>query len=212
MDARGQETGESLDREASQNALADPDWDRLATTKPDLLTLPQATEGASVREAARAPLPSHAAKALTLGWSRQWFWLLIDRARQVRQRRNLTADAALGRRGEDLAHRYLRARGFTIVARNFTLPDRSGEIDIVARDGDITVFVEVKSRVTDQYGAPDRAIGPDKQERITRAAEYYCYRASVEWDHVRFDVVSIVFGNTPKIAHAMDAFFLGRTR
>jgi putative endonuclease len=78
-----------------------------------------------------------------LGWSRQWFWLLIDRARQWRQHRYLTPDAALGRRGEDLAHRFLRAHGLTVVARNFTLPNCSGEIDIVARDGDVTVFVEV---------------------------------------------------------------------
>ncbi len=159
-----------------------------------------------------APVELSNAKARTWGWPRQWFWLLIDQARQVRQRRYLTPDAALGRRGEDLAHRYLRARGLTIIGRNFTLPNRSGEIDIVARDGDITVFVEVKSRVTDRYGAPDRAIGFDKQERITRAAEYYCYRAGIEWDRVRFDVVGIVFGETPKVAHTVDAFFLGRTR
>jgi Holliday junction resolvase-like predicted endonuclease len=66
--------------------------------------------------------------------------------------------------------------------------------------------------MTDQYGAPERAIGPDKQERITRAAEYYCYRANVQWDRVRFDVVSIVFGATPKVTHTVDAFFLRRAR
>lgn len=217
MDARSQETASPAEQRNLDQADFDEseferpgfdradlelsDWDALSTTSPNLAHLGTAIQG-------------HERSAMTkaLGWSRQWFWLLMDRARQMRERRNLTPEAALGRRGEDLAHRYLRARGLTIITRNFTLPNRSGEIDIVARDGPVTVFVEVKSRVTDQFGAPDRAVGPDKQERITRAADYYCYRSGVEWDQVRFDVVSIVFGDKPKVSHTVDAFFLRRTR
>jgi putative endonuclease len=122
----------------------------------------------------------------------------------------MDADAALGRRGENLAHRYLRACGMTVIARNVRLPDGSGEIDIVARDGAITVFVEVKARMTDAFGAPERAINKAKQERITRAARFYASRSGVTWDRVRFDVVSIVFTKPPSVSHYVDAFFLGR--
>lgn len=140
----------------------------------------------------------------------QWFWRLMDSAREYKQRQTMGADAALGRRGENLAHRYLRARGMMVVARNVRMPDGSGEIDIVARDGAITVFVEVKARMTDAFGAPERAIGKEKQERITRAARFYATRSGITWDHVRFDVVSIVFTEPPSISHNVDAFFLGR--
>src|SRR5580658_10909703 len=61
--------------------------------------------------------------------TRQWFWRLVDSAREYKQRQTMDAAAALGRRGENLAHRYLRARGMTVVARNVRLPDGSGEID-----------------------------------------------------------------------------------
>jgi len=144
------------------------------------------------------------------GLTRQWFWRLVDVAREYKQRQTMDAGAALGRRGENLAHRYLRARGMTVVARNVRLPDGSGEIDIVARDGAITVFVEVKARMTDAFGAPDRAISKEKQENITRAARYYAVRSGVTWDRVRFDVVSIVFTKPPSVSHNVDAFFLGR--
>lgn len=144
--------------------------------------------------------------------SRQWFWRLMDSAREYKQRQTMDADAALGRRGENQAHRYLRSHGMTVVARNVRLPDGSGEIDIVARDAAITVFVEVKARMTDAFGAPERAIDKEKQERITRAARFYASRSGVSWDSVRFDVVSIVFTRPPSVSHYADAFFLGRAR
>lgn len=144
------------------------------------------------------------------GLTRQWFWRFLDSAREYRERRTLDPDAALGRRGENLAHRYLRASGITVIGRNFRLPDGSGEIDIIARDGPTTVFVEVKARSTDAFGAPDRAISKEKQERITKAARYFASRSGITWDKVRFDVVAIVFTQPPSISHYVDAFFLGR--
>jgi putative endonuclease len=150
-----------------------------------------------------------------VGPARQWFWRqcfwhLIDAARQGRQRKFLTPEAALGRRGEDLAHRYLRYAGMTILARNYRTPNLSGEIDIIARQGDTVVFVEVKSRATADYGAPDRAIDTEKQRRVTHAARVYASHTGTPWDHVRFDIVSIVFGNPPALSHYPDAFFEGR--
>jgi putative endonuclease len=121
----------------------------------------------------------------------------------------MTKDAALGRRGEDLAHRYLQKKGFSVVARNYK-PGADSEIDIVARYGDLVVFVEVKSRTSVEFGSPDRAIDQEKQKHIMRAARAYVNRAAIEWNQVRFDTISVVFTDPPSIYHQQDAFFSGR--
>jgi putative endonuclease len=141
---------------------------------------------------------------------RQLLWKLSDSARQFRERHTLSADAALGRRGEDLAHRYLRSAGFVIVARNYRPSAGDSEVDIVARDNGTLVFIEVKSRMSADFGSPERAIDNEKQKRIVRAARSYATRAGVDWSEVRFDTVSIVFTNPPSIVHQQDAFFDGR--
>src|SRR5947209_16805628 len=97
---------------------------------------------------------------------RQLLWKLSDSARQFRQRHTLSPDAALGRRGEDLAHRYLRSAGFTVMARNYRPDAGDAEVDIIARDNEILVFVEVKSRLSAEFGSPERAIDNEKQKRI----------------------------------------------
>ena len=137
-------------------------------------------------------------------------WKLSDSARQFRERQTLTPDAALGRRGEDLAHRYLRSKGVRVLARNYRPDGGNSEIDIVARDGGVLVFVEVKTRASAEFGSPDRAIGPEKQKNIVRAARAYATRAGIEWSEVRFDTISIVFTEPPSIMHQEDAFFDGR--
>ncbi|MDX2180777.1 MAG: YraN family protein [Bryobacteraceae bacterium] len=114
------------------------------------------------------------------------------------------AAAAMGRRGEDLAHRFLRDHGFMVVARNYRLASGAAEIDLVARDGETLVFVEVKSRATEEFGSPDRAVGLEKQRHMLRAALDYTRRADVEWREVRFDIVSIVFSEPPAIKHMRD--------
>lgn len=129
--------------------------------------------------------------------------------RQWRQRQTLTPEAALGRRGEDLAHRYLRSAGLSVIARNYRA-GKDSEIDIVARSGDITVFVEVKSRRSEEHGAPDRAIDHEKRKHIVRAARSYVTRAGLNWSQVRFDTVSVVLTNPPSIVHHEDVFFEGR--
>jgi putative endonuclease len=136
---------------------------------------------------------------------------LTDATRQLRQRQLLTADQALGRQGEDMAHRYLRSKGLQIMTRNFRLPDGSGEIDIVARLAETLIFVEVKARRSSAYGAPERAVDPEKQKRIIRAARSYVLRCGADWSRVRFDIISIVFTSPPSITHYEDAFFPKRT-
>ncbi|MCW5979800.1 MAG: YraN family protein [Bryobacteraceae bacterium] len=129
-----------------------------------------------------------------------------DALRHYRRRRRWQADQALGRRGEDLAHRYLRERGFIVVARNHRARSGIGELDIVARDGEMLVFVEVKSRRTDEFGSPDRAIDPDKRDRLLRAARDYVRRSGADWKQVRFDVINVVFTEPPSITHLRDVF------
>ena len=135
---------------------------------------------------------------------------MSDAARQYRQNHILTPTAALGHRGEDLAHRFLQQSGFTVICRNYRTGSGDAEIDIVARDKGVLVFVEVKSRVSAEFGAPDRAIDPQKQKNILRAARSYVTRAGANWNEVRFDTISIVFTAPPSIVHHQDVFFSGR--
>jgi putative endonuclease len=146
------------------------------------------------------------------GWQlepRQILWKLSDRARQFRQKQALNAVAALGRRGEDLAHRYLRSAGYMVVARNYR-PGPDSEIDIVARRGELMVFVEVKTRTSAAFGSPERAIDLEKEKNIVRAARSFATRAGMEWNRVRFDTIAVVLTRPPSIVHQMDAFFHGR--
>ncbi len=145
-------------------------------------------------------------------WSiqpRQLIWKLSDSARQFREQKLLAPAAALGRKGEDLAHRYLRSSGYTVVARNYR-PGKDSEIDIVARQGETLVFVEVKTRLSAEFGSPDRAIDPEKQRHILRAARSFVTRSGDPWSKVRFDTVSIVLTNPPTLSHFRDVFFEGR--
>ncbi len=132
--------------------------------------------------------------------------IACDRLRDYLRRQRIAPDLASGRRGEDLAHRLLRRQGMTVVARNYRPPSGHGEIDLVAWDRDTLVFVEVKTRATEEYGAPDRAIDSDKREALAAAARDYTRRAGVPWDRVRFDVVNVVLSAAPRVSHIQDAF------
>jgi putative endonuclease len=81
----------------------------------------------------------------------------------------------------------------------------------VAWDAERLVFVEVKARSGDEFGAPERNVDAQKREALARAARNYARRAGVAWDRVRFDLVSVVFGDPPRISHRKDAFRLDRT-
>src|SRR5258705_7808937 len=98
---------------------------------------------------------------------------MFDRLRDARRRKLWSADLASGRRGEDLAHRFLRRQGYTIVARNYRLAAGDGEADLIAWEGDTLVIVEVKSRQSDEYGPPERAVGDEKRVHLRRVARAY---------------------------------------
>jgi putative endonuclease len=131
-----------------------------------------------------------------------------DLLRHHGRKGHMTAEHALGRRGEDVAHRFLQRAGFVIVDRNYRMAPGGGEVDLVGWEADRLVFVEVKSRKTDEYGAPDRAVGQQKQWSLMRAAREYARHAEVPWDRVRFDVVNVVFTKPPAVTHFRDALSL----
>ena len=131
---------------------------------------------------------------------------LVDMVRHHRRNKVWDEDRALGRRGEDIAHRHLERDRMTVVARNFRTATGSAEVDLVAWDGDTLVFVEVKTRRTADYGPPDRAIGDEKRRAILRAAADYARRAGVAMEQIRFDVVSVVCSAPPAVEHFRDAF------
>lgn len=91
-----------------------------------------------------------------------------------------------GDRGEDLACRFLETRGYRILARNFRT--RRGEIDIVACEGEILAFIEVKSRAHDRFGSPEEAVGPAKRRQILHMAREYLGGRETT---CRFDVVAL---------------------
>ncbi len=95
----------------------------------------------------------------------------------------------IGKIGEDLAIKYLEKQGYKILERNFH--SQQGEIDIVAKDGEFLVFVEVKNYSYRSLGCPLGAIKKNKKESIIHAARTYLYKNSIKNINCRFDVVSI---------------------
>lgn len=118
---------------------------------------------------------------------------------------SLTSNKA-GREGEDLACKLLLEKGFRIIERNFRFG--KGEIDIIARDGETLVFVEVKYRQNLEYGEPEYAITPLKVRQIRRIAECYLYMKKIEESDCRFDAVAILeeVKGKPSINYYRDAF------
>ena len=134
---------------------------------------------------------------------------LLYRAADALRRRWLADNA--GRVGEDIAHRYLRGRGCTVVARNYRPRSGPGEIDLVAWQGKRLVFVEVKTRATAEFGTPDRAVDAEKRAALERAARDYARRAGVGWEATRFDIVSVVLKRPVQVDWQQDAFGHGRS-
>ena len=107
----------------------------------------------------------------------------------------------MGRAGEKRAVDFLRKKGFKILNTNYRAP--VGEIDIIAEDGDVIVFVEVKTRTSDNYGNPCEAVDKKKQEKYYKIATFYLQREGKMDSACRFDVVEIENG---QINHIFNAF------
>jgi putative endonuclease len=114
---------------------------------------------------------------------------------------------SLGERGEDAAGRFLKRRGYHILARH--LDTRLGELDIIAVDGRTVVFVEVKTRSSTGAGHPADAIDDRKEQRMTQAALGYLKSHGLLNHAARFDVVAVNWptgARVPTIEHIQDAF------
>ncbi len=103
----------------------------------------------------------------------------------------------LGEKGERLALGFLRQNGYKIINRNFSC--RFGEIDIIARQGKVTVFIEVKTRSSSNFGPPQDSINKYKIKHLWRSAQYYIKRHANPQEEFRFDAVSILLEEKPRI-------------
>ncbi|MDE0300211.1 MAG: YraN family protein [Candidatus Poribacteria bacterium] len=114
----------------------------------------------------------------------------------------------VARIGEELAAEYLKERGYQILEQNYRL--RTGEIDLIAKEGDRIVFVEVKTRRTLRFGVPQAAVTPAKQKQISKIALSYLQTHDMLDVPCRFDVVAILLSSNkstpPKLEHIHNAF------
>jgi putative endonuclease len=126
----------------------------------------------------------------------------------LRKRQKVPAHLRLGRLGERIARRFLRRRGFKLLAANFKT--KRGEIDLIFRDRHTLVFVEVKTRSDGGWGRPADAVNREKRLHLSKAALDYLKRLRYPLVTIRFDIVEVLMaGETPReIRHVPNAFTL----
>ncbi|MGI8431242.1 MAG: YraN family protein [Chthoniobacterales bacterium] len=133
------------------------------------------------------------------------------RSSRWRSRFSRSEHLALGARGEKLAARFLRRQGFKILYRNFR-GRQGGEIDLVCRDGDTLVFVEVKTRTHEEFGRPLEAVNLPKQRRLSLGALAWLRLLGDPDILFRFDIVEVVTSEhaPPRLELVRDAFPLAQ--
>ena len=107
----------------------------------------------------------------------------------------------LGRAGETRATKFLKKKGFKILNTNYETP--FGEIDVIALDKEYIVFIEVKTRTSEVYGAPCEAVDKKKQEKYYKSATYYLQKEKKTDSSCRFDIIEI---KNEQINHIFNAF------
>ncbi len=117
----------------------------------------------------------------------------------------MSANLELGNRGESLAEKHLLETGYRILERNWRFS--RAEIDLIAKEGEVLVFVEVKTRSSDFFGKPEESVSPQKEALLKDAAAVYMEQIDHQWE-IRFDIISILIkGDGYTIEHFKDAFF-----
>jgi putative endonuclease len=116
----------------------------------------------------------------------------------------------LGREGEDRAARFLEKQGYRILERNYRT--RTGEIDLIALHQGVVAFIEVKTRSSNAFGAPELAVTPQKQRRMVKAALGYINYKKLHQVPCRFDVVAIRTGAEQEVELIRNAFEMDRTQ
>jgi putative endonuclease len=113
-----------------------------------------------------------------------------------------------GKDGEQQATDYLQNIGYSIIKRNFHF-GKVGEIDLIAKDGDTIVFIEVKARNSDKFGSPLESITPSKQKKIVAVARGYLMVNNIVDTDLRFDVIAIDKStDPPTIEHLKNAIII----
>ncbi|MBN2639323.1 MAG: YraN family protein [Bacteroidales bacterium] len=111
----------------------------------------------------------------------------------------------LGKKGEQLAKEYLLQKGWQLLEENWRFEHK--EVDLIFREGDELIIVEVKTRSTDYFGNPEEAVSEAKEEHLIQAAEAYLEEHNLNTE-VRYDVVAIILKNRQyEITHIPDAFY-----
>jgi putative endonuclease len=116
----------------------------------------------------------------------------------------------LGKAGEDRAAKFLTSQGYRILERNYRTPH--GEIDLIALHQGTIVFVEVKTRTSDAFGAPELAVTPQKQRRMVKSALGYIKYRELHQVPCRFDVVAISTAAEKELSLIQNAFEMDRMR
>lgn len=110
-----------------------------------------------------------------------------------------------GKQGEEMAAAFLKAKGMAVLGANVRCA--LGELDLVCRDGQTIVFVEVKTRHGRGFGLPQESVSPSKQKKLTLLARWYLQRHRLHGCPARFDVIAIDFGiQEPEIVWISNAF------
>lgn len=111
----------------------------------------------------------------------------------------------IGKNGEEEVEKYLINKGYEIIEKNFSC--KLGEIDIIAKDKEELVIIEVKTRTSNKYGAPAEAVGKTKQHHILKTSQYYLMKNRLENVYVRLDVIEVYVKNEQYIInHIKQAF------
>ena len=115
----------------------------------------------------------------------------------------MTSTIKTGNKGEDLAADFLRKKGFEVIVRNYRY--KHSEIDLIAKQENLLVFVEVKTRSSSSFGEPEAFVDSKKASRIFEGADQYVFENN--WNgNIRFDIVSVKIGDNEEVVHFEDAF------
>ena len=98
----------------------------------------------------------------------------------------------LGRKGEEIALRFLKKKGYRVIETNYVC--KMGEMDIIAKEKDTLVFIEVKARTSTEFGPPQLAVNSSKQRQLSKVAWNFLKEKRIEDMKARFDVVAILLG------------------
>lgn len=101
---------------------------------------------------------------------------------------------------------FQKINGYIIITKNYFT--KFGEIDIIAKDKEEYVFIEVKTRTTESYGKPIEAVNEDKQKHILKSTKHFIYKYNIENKYIRFDIIEIYINSKgTNINHIKNVFF-----